>query len=410
MDDKKLKELSGPATRPCFFFSYSHKNQNEYLECFFEDLCNEVADRSRLSRETGEVSFKDLKHTKPGQDWDRRIAETLENSYCFVCVYTPKYFDSSYCGKEFWIALKRDPGVEIDETGAARDTAHIIPILWVKESDLSLEQLPPRIAHYISYVVTTHSQRYRELGLRRIIINPGRKSALYLDILDEIASRLLELRKQGGLDPWHVRPELTSSEVENAFSRDRITAVRAAGPAVGGLNSVILFFLVPEIERLPAGGGSTRLLEDLGRETLPSGFRVRTDTFELDGRTSIDRLLAALQVATERNEVSVMILDPDARLRDHWLESLREIIDDPTWRGAILVPSSDNGDRPAFEIPHHRSQELVSREFFGAEDFQAELNAVVIKLRGFIMRAGDVGRPATGEGWEKRPGVRGPGR
>src|SRR5258706_1761677 len=42
-----------------------------------------------------------------GEDWSDEIAEALRTTQTMVCLYSPHYFESEYCGKELQVLLDR---------------------------------------------------------------------------------------------------------------------------------------------------------------------------------------------------------------------------------------------------------------------------------------------------------------
>jgi len=110
---------------PWFFFSYASSNRDSFLKKFFQELENQV---KTLTGHVGYVSWKDL---RPGADWPLDLAGALQSCKVFVPIYTPAYFESDYCGREWQIIRERqDLSLKTAPAGARRP-AVIIPVLWV---------------------------------------------------------------------------------------------------------------------------------------------------------------------------------------------------------------------------------------------------------------------------------------
>ncbi len=83
------------------FLSYSrmpihHSWVNDiFLELFEPYLTETLNQKVRI--------FKDDKEIESGQDWSNRIKSALAHSKCMISIYTPAYFRSEWCVKEFAI-------------------------------------------------------------------------------------------------------------------------------------------------------------------------------------------------------------------------------------------------------------------------------------------------------------------
>jgi hypothetical protein len=77
---------------------------------------------------TGEgIGFVD-RNIEPGQEWPEQIAEALATAKTMVCLYSPSYFRSPYCGKEMQVLLERRRNYIRANPG--KKPSNIIPVLW----------------------------------------------------------------------------------------------------------------------------------------------------------------------------------------------------------------------------------------------------------------------------------------
>ena len=112
-----------------FFFSYTRGNNDAFLMRFFEDLSDEVRIRRGLPRGAA-VGFLDQNDIELGTSWDPTISQALQASKVLVSVYSPGYFSSAYCGKE-WEIFYRRVALHQNQIGAnATLPSSIKPILW----------------------------------------------------------------------------------------------------------------------------------------------------------------------------------------------------------------------------------------------------------------------------------------
>src|SRR5258708_17496749 len=114
-----------------FFLSYATKDSriaddpariDPYFKAFIDRL------NMRAIQLVGEKGYVDRDDIKPGQDWPDNLAEALQQSQTMVCMYSPSYFQSEYCGKEMRVLLDRRQ--EYIRHNPGRTPANIIPVVW----------------------------------------------------------------------------------------------------------------------------------------------------------------------------------------------------------------------------------------------------------------------------------------
>jgi hypothetical protein len=86
---------------PRFFFSYSRADRDKYLDWFFRDLRQRVADRSgkAIAREDlhveenlNKIGFRDKDGVKTSQDWREKIGAAIQRNGVLVCLYSLNFF------------------------------------------------------------------------------------------------------------------------------------------------------------------------------------------------------------------------------------------------------------------------------------------------------------------------------
>lgn len=117
-----------------FFLSYAHNDNrpdlqqpgvpDPYLEEFWRELSKRVRQLTGLDVD----GFRDRPELKPGQEWAAELADALSTSAALVCLYSPSYFKSVYCGRELQIFLERR--ARYIQRNAGKRPANIIPVLW----------------------------------------------------------------------------------------------------------------------------------------------------------------------------------------------------------------------------------------------------------------------------------------
>ncbi|MER6914694.1 TIR-like protein FxsC [Streptomyces sp. NPDC000594] len=131
-----------PDHRPYFFLSYAHTpryggggpDPDMWVERLFRDVCGHVMAMTDLPA-GAPAGFMD-REIRSGEGWSERIGEMLATCRVFVPLYSPRYFASEMCGKEWYAFAQRAIYHRAKHNRAAEA---IVPALWVP---ISPEQLP----------------------------------------------------------------------------------------------------------------------------------------------------------------------------------------------------------------------------------------------------------------------------
>ncbi|MCF1592999.1 TIR-like protein FxsC [Streptomyces muensis] len=153
---------------PYFFLSYAHTPRDDHEESdpdmwvhrLFRDLSFHI--RQMTTVPGGASGFMD-RSMRAGQIWKDELAESLASCRVFVPLYSPRYFTSSWCGKE-WSAFGRRPTQHRVE-GRQGTPSAVVPTLWAPVED---HQLPKSVSA-VQYTHPELGDRYRAFGLYGLI-------------------------------------------------------------------------------------------------------------------------------------------------------------------------------------------------------------------------------------------------
>jgi hypothetical protein len=114
------------------FLSFAHDDEQhggETVPIFYKELVDKLAvvhGKAAL----GDGVFKADVSIAPGEDWHQTaLPRALDTSHVLVCLQSPNYFLSEYCGKELEVFLqRRQRFVALHGGGEPPDC--IIPVLW----------------------------------------------------------------------------------------------------------------------------------------------------------------------------------------------------------------------------------------------------------------------------------------
>ncbi len=150
--------------RPYFFLSYARSklhregrnDPDRWVNKFYQDLCDDVA------QVTGSAHPGFMDREMPaGTEWPVQLSNALATCRVFVALYSPGYFHSDYCGKE-WAAFTRR--IEMHAAGGSAPPL-IIPALWTPVDD---DELPHAVRN-TQYVQADFPSAYRAEGLYGIM-------------------------------------------------------------------------------------------------------------------------------------------------------------------------------------------------------------------------------------------------
>lgn len=169
--------------RPHFFLSYARsryrtEDADRWVGKFFNDLCQDVGHATGMQN----PGFMD-RQIPAGSEWPDLLADALSNCRIFVALFSPAYFRSDYCGKEWAAFLKR---YQAQSAGLERPSA-IIPALW---TPMDIEELPPPL-HSMQNVPPGFPPAYAHEGLYGIM-----KLGRYRERYKETVLRLATLIKE----------------------------------------------------------------------------------------------------------------------------------------------------------------------------------------------------------------------
>jgi hypothetical protein len=157
--DKLVVFMPGTAIPPVFFASYAradtdHEPYHRDMKRFIDDLSARVAAKMGVSRSG--ICFFDESSIETGAVWRSELADALKTSQDGVTLYSPSYFTSPWCGKEFQVFLNR----ATSDPAAPRNQVGIVPVLWMK-----CTTLPPSVRE-IQYKHDAFPREYTEVGVQ----------------------------------------------------------------------------------------------------------------------------------------------------------------------------------------------------------------------------------------------------
>ena len=159
-----------------YFLSYSEEKEfRGQVERFHRNLESEVRG---LLGDTPGGGFMDAVDIEPSERWRPRIWNSARKATCMIALYSPRYFGSDWCGREWAVFVERIRR-HVRQGGEAR---HLIILVWRRGP-----KPWPMGADEFQYVSWKSGSMYEERGLFHVVPDGGVTDKEYRDIVYEVA-------------------------------------------------------------------------------------------------------------------------------------------------------------------------------------------------------------------------------
>ncbi|WP_433206712.1 TIR-like protein FxsC [Dactylosporangium sp. CS-047395] len=387
-----------------FFLSYARGTDDLFVRRFYDDLCNEVRAHAG-ARQSEEVGFFDLHNIDPGQHWPQALIEAIAECRCFLALYSPAYFLSRPCGKEWTLFGQRSAGEDNPRVQG------LVPIVWLPPREL------PEVARSLHYGIDVPEVEYHRHGLRQLL-RLERLHDAYNEFLTNIAEHIVDIAD---------RAPPTGLLAQNFELLD--SAFHQPGSGSGAtLHFVVAAPTRPEAEAIERDGecyGTDPLHWSPfgpGQPLKDQAQRIASE-FGLEASFSgLDQLADRIKAARQHNHIVVLLVDPWSFDVAAHRDMLREYDRHREHVSAVLVVMSEtdaqtqaHGSRLA-DLMHdvltnseRRLGEVMSRRSVNTgQSFEADLTVVLAEARNRRVVDGQVSRRRPPGKFPPRPMLEGP--
>jgi hypothetical protein len=414
---------------PTFFLSYARGDVEEgpgnLVTRFFTDLERRVAMLDGKDPRESKFGMYDLE-LEQGGDWIRRMGAALKTHHVLVTLLSPLYFNRENCGRELAAFIRRFAPPQVDAEGRLCRVENILPIRWMEVGAFSLngvaDAVVPPLLRSVEWRVASDGgdpaleeaiQRYMRRGMENCI-KPGRE--YYKLLVENFAKRIW---KMPHLEPGTEEPDLVAGD--NAFTarwlRPPAPVANELRPAVDpapGPDSLATIYvttarLLPDPREVSF---AETLLSTENAGAWPDWLAITVGAVYLaatserlavyQGASCMDHddeppspLLHQLAALSERNVLTVLIIDPSLWSDLGLPPALADVLRDPCWRGtpAIVMPAGNSALRrlepliAQWNAGHGMERPVASLPADPGEMY-AKLRSLFVAGRGMIMRSG----------------------
>ncbi|GLX93113.1 TIR-like protein FxsC [Herbidospora sp. NBRC 101105] len=370
---------------PYFFLSYAHtppngleRKTNRWVAKLFNDLCDHVLELTNLT-DASQAGFMDT-GLLSGQVWQKRLAEALATCRVFVPLYSPRYFVSQSCGREWTAFLQR---VNNQASPDGRRPEAIIPALW---TPMEPERLP-QVARTIQFAHEQLGTRYRDEGFYGLTKLSARRHH-YQIATWELARRIVEVGQGTWVKPIDPLEFGTLPSAFEDFEAERPLTLTVVAPAIGHLppgRSAYYYGRVPEEWNPFRSEDNSRSLYSYAVEMATShGFRPQLGPLSA---------YSAENLATKQpTGPEVLIIDPWALREPSCLELLASFDRAEMPWVSVIIPWNLLDEETSFHEPGMRAvmEATLSRRL--SDPYTESINSFSAFGRAFpqaLSRAGN---------------------
>jgi hypothetical protein len=276
------------------FVSYSRLNVRYAQDAanirrFVTDLEADVAQYPQVVGNEN-VCFFDSTNIETGTDWNDELSEAAAQSRVAVALFSPSYFNSVWCGREFQVFLDRRKAA-----AGPKAPVSIVPVMWMRHN-----AVPATASAFQdtddAIPTAPFPADYRQIGLRQIMLLNSEPQ--YTQTRIALGARILKAVQAAQL------PHLQNLNLRNYGSAWETTG-RPARPVTESVNKTCFVFMSdsgwdwrPYAEQKPVGAMAQQITGDIGvqYEEIPCDATLR----------------AKLVVANQRRIPAVLITDPSS--------------------------------------------------------------------------------------------------
>ena len=311
-----------------FFMSYARADSADgRFARFVRDLSDELA---RLDPDITpqDAGFFDTRSIEVGDPWPWSLVNGLRTCKVFLAAYSPNYFASEYCGRE-WAFFK----ARLDRYARARNRPApplIIPVLWMPPPEL------PPAATDLQYTHADLGEAYAKEGLL-YLMRLKRCEDEYQETLVRLGRRLIEVANRFPLPPLQDSPDIRS--IRPSFAGEPVPTPHPTTTAEPGprgprhVRFVIAAAQSGEMNALRqdcAPYGASHLDWQPYRPLVEDRVAVTAQRIAIKRELSSElvpvdgNLTAMLEEARSTNDLVVFIVDPWTVCLEAYRERLRE--------------------------------------------------------------------------------------
>lgn len=212
---------------PYFFLSYAHTpawgsgagDPDHWVHVLYADLVDHIMHLTDLPAGVP-AGFMD-REMRSGVGWPEKLSENLATCRVFVPLYSPRYFSSEMCGREWYAFNER---IVHAKAVSGSTVSAIVPILW---TGVDFQQFPDSVRHIH---IERFGERYTDEGIYGLI-KLNRLRDEYQEAVLRLAQLIVRVAHESPLPTGRPRPyETTPSAFKPRGASPRHIHLTVAAP------------------------------------------------------------------------------------------------------------------------------------------------------------------------------------
>ena len=184
-----------PRKAPPFMLSYARPRSGTGADLgpikkFFDDLGEEIGYIAPGFKQAEAAGFD--QEMPLGVEWQRRLAYYLAHCRVLVPLLSPPFFESEWCGKEWWVFSRRRV---VTRPPLRDDEQAVVPVIWVPVPSGAMHPLAQRLQYANRYLPASYSRDGMLALSRRDGSDPD-----YRMTVNHIATRISEVMEHSTVE------------------------------------------------------------------------------------------------------------------------------------------------------------------------------------------------------------------
>lgn len=422
------------------FFSYRRADCDRFMRDFIYDLLQEVRALRGFGRDVTPVFF-DQESIEVGNDWDEALLAALKESHVLVPLYSPAYFDSEYCGKEWQVfQLRREALAQLHRSPKPKV---ILPVVWIPTygSGNLTSALPDHVSDAVKKMQYTCPPGEGDINKNGLWLIARGKSSNPNPYLEFVRSFALAIKNT--IEEMSTVPRLREipipplDKIPSAFQSNKIVS-KPTAPAPGklGFRSVRFIYAALHPDDLDGGRNPDPYLDIGGSDWKPFypkscrrignlAQNIVTDErleFDADAAEFGKDLVGAVEAALKESRLVVIFVDRWSLFTSTTYQDILRNFDTQNFRNcAVLLPwnpddpeltaNKESIDQAILDVLHFhhiqysKSSAYACKYVGSPKELKRTLRTVLIQIQANMRNTALVRPVVTGM---TRPIVNGP--
>jgi FxsC-like protein len=344
-----------------------------------------------------------------GQDWEKELLQVLPASHVIVPAYSPNYFKSVWCGREWEVFWRRQQENRLNPPLDVTAEEVMLPLIWTGE----FLDLPPRVPTVQYKAPVSDAPVYTDRGLGYLMQSPKKYPGKYEDFVHRFATELGKMIRNQGANKMRKLPDVYKMDLPfpdtYKWGLKHVRYVFLAGrhDEMQNLRQTLTPYGQFESRRdwRPCFPTVDRSAGDIARAIAQETGK---DGYEFVEPADAAALMRTLREANDRNNVIAVLVDPWS-LTLHAFREFAEKFDGESFptSGVIVTWNGNDGETPDHlpilknRLANHFGGRAARQEYYNPavntpEELREAIVATFVAAQERLLATGQIHTSAGG--------------